>query len=64
MEKKLSKNLQPLFAEWTSCEWHNAFSRQKLIFFTFFSQGIFHSDIDGDGVSYGLGYAKHKNHKK
>ena len=38
------------------------FCTKKRIYFTFFSQGFFHSDFDGDGVSYGLGGAKHENH--
>ena len=39
------------------------FRTLELIFFTFFPQAFFHSEFDGDGVSHGLGHAKHENHK-
>ena len=59
MKKKIQKCLRG--GEATTKMQKNALD---LNFFTFFSQGLFHSDFDGDGVSYGLEYAEPENHNK
>ena len=56
-EKKNSK-----FFKGGSSDDENAKNALDLKFFTFSSQWMFHSDFDGDGVFYDLGYAKPENH--